>query len=240
LELVEFRTGFLLKILFEDVSSILATFPKERTPGAYETIAGSNYVLALTTILGQDKGIDGFLTYQLLFPLSPASVIAHTLPDIGREEDTVQLMKIGNPALYSREIVWLMKQFFLRGSWRDEKDSSILVLELAGFLTIAQEFNEDERTQLQKIIIEDAVQQGMDRGKILNAYEDVTKNTPEYLAAEEALAPLKIPEVKTEEQARQVLSRIKSLHTANQVGYVFLNSIGEALAEMYGVKWRLN
>ena len=214
IQTVPFRLGFLVKVLLSDVSSIVRTFPRERTPEAYEMIANSNYVAILSELYTADDGeITKFIDYQLLFPISPASVIAHYYPIIGQEEDSIPIGFIGNTAVYSREILWLARQLLEHGSYKDAPYGDVLMLELGGLLEVLGRFTPEEVKPAQDQLVALARSKGLDQPGVDQAFDEFSEGVPADIEGARDMLSFLPPNlgILTQAEAQAVLDKIISL-----------------------------
>ncbi len=235
IEDVPFRPGFLVKVLLNDVPSIMRTFPRERTPEAYAVIANSNYVAALSTLYTMGNGeISHFLEYQLLFPLSPASVIAHYYPIIGQEEDSIPIGYVGNTALYSREILWLSKQLLEHGSYKDMPYGDVLMLELGGLLEICRRFTPEEVKPAQDQLVALARSKGLDQKGVDQAFDEFSEGVPPDVEGARDMLSFLPPNlgILTQAEARTVLDRIISLRPTRTQKSMIAN-VGKMIDSSY-------
>lgn len=233
IETMPFRVGFLVKVLLNDAPAVVSTFPKERTPEAYLTIANSNYVAALRALdsLSENREISRFITYQLLFPISPSSIIAHYYPLIGSEEDSAFIVSIGNSAIYSREVLWLSKQFLENGAWKDVPYDDVLMLELGGLLSVVGRFNPNEIKQAQIELVKLAKSKGLSQNDVARAFDEFAEGIPpgvEGMRNVLSFLPSNLG-LLTQDQATAILDKVISLHPSRNQKYL----IGEMISDCY-------
>lgn len=108
---IPFPASVLLRVLMIDAPVIAKALPAEETATNFEEISNSMYARTLTILTEGSPAFVDFLNYQLLFPLSPAMVIANYTPFLDNADisDRGSISHVGEISKYPKEIVWLMQ-----------------------------------------------------------------------------------------------------------------------------------
>ena len=209
-----------------DVPKIVLQFPYDVTSDAYYEVTSRPYVYAISYLLANSPSADlvqAYCRFQLLFPLSGQSIIAHIWPLLGQDADTAFFQQVGNISAYPLQITWLMEQVFIKG-WSAQPENleqhpNGLEMEFTEvMMDVTSHFFPDDMKWSRDVLAKAA----RGTGKVAKDVID------DALATWEAIGPgeLDIPEVQRAQRA--ILEVMPLPSPSNTYGYLGLLDLEQA------------